>query len=309
MAGGRGSSSPLRNRWPTGYVEQAAWLGLWGSCFAIVFVAPLFAVESSESRGSGNRSLRVEATRAIPWQQLDPCASAALSDIVAHPSIYRRLPVRFTECDPGLHHFLVRHPETLVSIWEAMGITNLVVERTGRTSFRADDGMGTKSQIELLYASPDVHIFYGTGYYEGNLLPTRVAGRGLVLLRSRVYGGPDGTAYVQDIADAFIKFDAGPLDLAAKTLHPLFMKYADQNFLDTMNFVTQLSCAARRQPQSTQQFAGRLRGLHPDVRQEFARVLQEIANSSTQVAAGPFVAPVTTVDYAATAPTNTLRVR
>jgi hypothetical protein len=240
-----------------------------------------YAVERSATAGSGSRRAREEAIAAIPWRQLPPPLASRLQSLVLHPSIYRRMPTSYVECDPQLHLFFVRNPEALVSVWQSMGITNVTVERPSPTTFQANDGMGTLTQLQLVYATPDVHLFYGTGYYDGDLVPGRVNGHGAVLLRSRVYARPDGKQIVQDTMDAFIKIESGPLDVAAKTLHPLFMKYADINFVDTTRFIGRLSLTAYQHPDAMQHWIPRLPNLNPLVRTEFAQVVTQMATPAS----------------------------
>lgn len=242
----------------------------------------LFSAEPAGRNGTSDRRAREGAVQAIPWAQLPPQLSGPMREIVTHPSIYRRMPDAFTDCDARLHNFLLQNPDALVSIWQKLGITQLSVERISRSAFRADDGMGTKSQMHLVYASRDMHIYAGSGYYEGDLVPGRIQGRGVVILRSQVYRRPDGKVLIRDTMDAFIKIDSGGWDVVAKTIHPIFMKYADKNFTDTTRFVGQLHRHAVDHPNGTLQLIAGLPQLHPQIQQEFAEVIRVMAGDWPQ---------------------------
>src|SRR4051812_8330049 len=54
---------------------------------------------------------REDATRSIPFNKLDAETKAQISSVISHTSIFRRLPIQVTDCDPGLYQFLARHPE------------------------------------------------------------------------------------------------------------------------------------------------------------------------------------------------------
>lgn len=228
------------------------------------------------------RDAREEAIRAIPFDQLSPEAQSRISAVVDKPSIYRRMPVQVVDCDPSLYVFLVRNPEVVVNIWELMGITRVDLRRTGPFTFRATDGMGTKSLVELVYGTKDVHLVYSEGTYDGPLLRKPVRGRCVLLLRSGYVSTAEGRVHVTNQLDVFLQLDHVALDVLAKTIHPLLGRTADLNFIQTVAFLGRISRNAERNSAGMRRLAGRLERVEPSVRQRFADLTTVVATKSQQ---------------------------
>ena len=138
-------------------------------CALVLFLAtsnPSSATEPLTS-GSSSKHLRKQTINSLPYHQLNQQTKEKISDILQKPSIYRQLPVTSINADPDYFRFLVRYPEVIVNIWQLMGITKMSTERTGLYSLATNDGAGTICSLELVYGTDNLHIFYGTGTYEG----------------------------------------------------------------------------------------------------------------------------------------------
>jgi hypothetical protein len=216
------------------------------------------------------RQVRDEAIRAIPFDQMDERVRGELSQIVSAPSLYRRLPVQTVDCDPDMFLFLLRYPEVIVDIWRLMEVTKVQVTRTGPTTFSAVDGAGTVANVQLIHSSPNVHVYYGNGYYEGPLLRNRLTGSCVIVMQNQ-YGSSNDRIHVTCTLDVFARLDNAGVDLLAKTLNPLVGKTADYNFVETAKFVSQLSLASESNGPGVQRLAANLTGVDPQVREAFAR--------------------------------------
>lgn len=217
-----------------------------------------------------SRQLRDEAVRAIPLNEMSPPVRAKLLNVVSDPTIYRRLPAQTVACDSDLHVFLVRYPEVVVNIWQLMGVTKVKVQRTGPLTFDALDGAGTVSRAELVYGTPEVHVFYAEGSYDGPLLQKPVTGSCVLLLRSS-YSHRDGRPSVCDTLDVFAKLDHLGAEIIVKTLYPAVSKAVDYNFTESVRFLGQVSQSAELNGPGMQRLASHLRSVEPDVRESFAR--------------------------------------
>ena len=226
-----------------------------------------------------SRQARDEALRAIPYDQLNEKVIARIRSVVAKPTIYRRLPSHTMQCDPKLYVFLVRHPEVVVGIWDAMGATQIDLKRTGAFTHTATDGAGTSSDLELIYGTQNLHIYYGDGYYEGSLFKKRLRGRAVLLLRSQYQHDRQGRPVVTSKLDMFLALDNVTVDAIAKTFHPVVGHFADLNFRETANFVGRLSEAATHNGEAIQRLSNRLKKVTPDVRRQFALVAGDIENN------------------------------
>ena len=123
-----------------------------------------------------------------------------------------------------------------------LGISNITAYRTGGNTFFADDGAGTKCNCELIHSVDGLHIYYGTGIYEGFHHSTR-QGPGGVLAPVRGPAAPQTHSgqVVHGTMDLFLKLDNLGADLLTRTLGPLVGKVTDHNFNESTRFVCQLS--------------------------------------------------------------------
>ncbi len=250
-------------------------------CLTVVGLA------TGQEKGTSNASHRLEAAAAIPYHALCPEIARQIQQVVSDPSIYRRLPVRAVECDPEMFTFLVRNPDVVAAIWEQMGITQLTLGRLGPYAFQSTDGLGTTCTFQLVCGSPQLHVYYGSGFYEGNMLKHRISGRSVLLLRSLQRTLRDGTPVIVNTLDVFVALDNGAVDLAAKTVSPLFVSAADENFITTSSFLGQLSRAAGRNVQGMHMLASQLTGVDKEVRSQFIDVIDHVAVRAPQAQVAP----------------------
>ena len=245
---------------------------------AAVICLGMVSLTAGQQSGTSSTAFRQEAASAIPYRALRPDVAQQIQAVVSDTSIYRRLPVRSMDCDPKLFTFLVRNPDVVVGIWERMGMTQLTMGRIGTYAFESTDGLGTTSRFQLVYGTPNVHVYYGTGYYEGSLLRNRIHGRCVLLLRSKMGKSNEGRDVIFNSLDVFVAIDNGAVDLAAKTLYPLFIRAADSNFVTTSSFVSELSHAAQRNEEGMTDLASQLTRVDTGVRSEFMLVVHEVAS-------------------------------
>ena len=95
-----------------GFVFRCAGAPCIGWLVAVLSVAfaASVAVAAAPSQATSSRAARQDAIKAIPLNKLDAGAQAKVKSVISHTSIYRRLPVQVTDCDPDMYLFLVRHP-------------------------------------------------------------------------------------------------------------------------------------------------------------------------------------------------------
>lgn len=251
----------------------------------VLILATRVSATDFSNEGLLNRRARVEAAvRSIPFNRLPAPAAEAIHDVTNNPSFYRQIPPRVFQCDPQLMTFMVRHPEVMVNIWEMIGITNITTIRTGQRTFFADDGAGTKCNCELIYSDDELHIYYGTGDYEGLLTPRPVKGRVVCVLRAQQQATPSKGAdpLVSSQMDVFLKVDNLGADLLTRTLAPLVGKVTEHNFEETSRFVCQLSEFCANHPIAAQRLTEQLTVTDESIRQEFESIVTQIAFKRSQ---------------------------
>lgn len=260
------------NRWRT---YQRAILGLLAATLLLV-TSPVRA----NDQGSGDRSCREAARRAIPWRSLAPADRREASDIVSQSTLYRQLPTRLIDCDGDLFAYLIDHPEVVVDCWNVMGVSRLRLDPNGPNRYLASDAAGAQGDVRILYrkgggAEPLTMVVLADGKYQTPPMPHALRGSSLMLLRAQTVEEANGRSYVTTRLDSFISFDQAGTKLVARTLKPLIMRTADQNFVETMKFVSIFNRTAETNPAGMQRLSGHLQRTDEPTRREFAQVCHE----------------------------------
>jgi hypothetical protein len=239
---------------------------------ATSLVVCLSGIVSAQNRASlFGDPVRDEASRAVPTQQLPAHLQPVVEQIVSNPTLYRHLPEQRIRSDRDMYAFLVRYPEVVVNIWQLMDVTKVQLDRTSPVAFTASDGVGTSTQVELIYSTPETQVFYTEGFYEGPLFRNRITGRGVMLLRSSFSKGAQGDE-VTSTLDVFVRLDNIGAELVAKTFQRMVGKAADFNFVETAKFVGQVSLASEANGPGMQRLAANLQNVDPPIRDAFAQL-------------------------------------
>jgi len=250
---------------------------------ALITFSSVAAQSPRISRASSSLQSRQEALQSIPFDQMTPAKRQKLEKIVNKPSVYRRMPVQLLEADPELFTFLVRNPEVVINMWQLMGATKLQFQRSGEYTFRLNDGAGTSSHVELVYGTPDLHIFYAEGFYDGPLVPRRLRGKCVMVLASG-HSEQGEQTYLTSRLDVFLQVEQFGVELLAKTLHPLVGGTVDKNYADTVRFVGQLSRAAAKNRAGIERLTARLSQVDPQVRRQLQKITAGIVERDNKAA-------------------------
>ncbi|HEY4760843.1 MAG TPA: hypothetical protein VIH42_09715 [Thermoguttaceae bacterium] len=224
------------------------------------------------------------AIQSLPLDKLDAQGRAKVHAVLANLTVFRRLPVRVIDCDPDLYLFLVRHPDVIVNIWNALKLSQLQLQQTGSDSLRLKEPSGITADLEYLYRSHNTHLVYAEGVYDGVMFPQSVKGNALFLLKTGYIRETDGRYYISTRLDTFISIEPGAVELVTKAIHPLFGKTADNNFSQTVAFVGSLSHTTEMNPRKVQRLALRLNIVQPEVRNEFSNLAEKISQKPSAIA-------------------------
>ena len=204
-------------------------------CFLLSWVLVPSSVQAQQATsGTSSRTAKQQAIDSLPYHQLTERAKQSLNQVLDRPSFYRQLPATSIEADPEYLQFLIRHPEVIVNIWQLMGVTKMSCERSGPFSLRTNDGAGTISDLELMFGSQDLHIFYGRGTYEGSVIRRPISGNCVLIVRTTYQPGPSGTPIATNELNVFLKVDNATANLVARTLQPLIGPTGDHNFVESL---------------------------------------------------------------------------
>lgn len=266
----------------------------------VLLARPTLAMAAEPANPSGGNDLlslfatreqRDEAIAALPLQRLTPEARQHIQNIVQSPTIYRRLPTQAIDCDRDMFLFLTRNPEVLVGMWDLMEVTKVATRRTGPFQLEAEDGSGTTCKVDLVYGDSTTHIFVADGSYDGRMVAKPIYGKGVFLLRSSYAKSASGSTTVAGTLDCFVQFESLGADLVARTLSGVIGRSADNNFVETARFVSQVSQASARNPTSMIDVAERIPQVSPGTRRQFVdtivtvsrRALDEPQTASVEV--------------------------
>ena len=270
---GRSDDGPV-GAWARSAVCICYLIVAWG--LGVAGTSPASAQQFTQlTKATSSRAAKADAIRSIPYKNLSREAQKRLALVMSKPTMYRRMPLTMIQCDPELHRFAIRHPEVIVNIWQLMGITQVTAERIAPYVLKCNDGVGTITDIELIYGDQDTHILLCEGSYEGPLFRKPLQGRCVLVLRSGAVPAKDGFQITNQL-DIFLQIDHAGLDIFAKTLHPLLGKSADVNFTESMKFVERMSHAAATNNSGMQHMVSRLDQVQPVIRQQFAQVVDNV---------------------------------
>ena len=228
-------------------------------------------------QGNSSATARKAAMRELPLDKIDEADRQRVIEVLKHTSVYRRLPTQVMRCDPELFQFVIDHPEVMANIWQLLGIEDIQLHRTSPTTFDADDGEGTRGQVEVLHRTHDTCLVYAGGSYDGPLFSQPITGNCVLMLRTAYSREPDGFYYITTRLDVFVQLNHVGLDFLAKTFQPLVCRVADYNFVATCGFIETLSQTAESNGPGLARLATRLETVAPEVRDEFILVTERVA--------------------------------
>jgi hypothetical protein len=270
----------LRSAWCR---RRSAWPAL-----LIAALAGASAAAASEQQGASTSSqARQDARQAIPLKKIDPAYQKAVAEILADPSIFRRLPTDVVDCRPKMFTFLALNPEVLAEIWRDMGLSRVELTRTGANTFDLYDHAGTKGKLVVVEQSCDDNaqnriVMYAEGVYDGKPFQRPVSAQCVLLLRSGSVRETNERQYVAARLDSVVKLDRTSIELLAQAVHPFIGRTADRNFADTLSFVSNLSYTAEKRPEMIEKIAADLDAVEPARRDRLVAIAHDCAEAGKQ---------------------------
>ena len=134
---------------------------------------------------------------------------------------------------------------------------------------------GTSSNLELIYSTPELHIFYAEGSYAGKWLGQGLKGRCVVILRSDFFIERSRPRVKHQI-EVFIRLEEVAADVLARTLKPLIGKLIQYNFEQSSGFIEQIHEVAENRQPGMDRMISRMTHVEPVVKDRFVRLLGEI---------------------------------
>lgn len=271
--------------WRITYASACAGFGL---CRIAAVLAALAAAATgraeSAHEASTSQAARQEAQAAIPLAKIDPAYRRHVAEVLADPSVFRRLPTNVVDCQPDMFTFLVQNPEVLVEIWRTLGLSRVELVRTGANTFDLRDNAGTTGRLVVVEQACEAGaqnriVMYAEGQYDGKPFSRAVGARCVLLLRSGSVRETNGRQYVAARLDSFVKLDRTSVEIMAHLAQPFVGRTADRNFSDTLSFISNLSYTAERRPASIDEIAGELENVDAERRAGLSAVAHRCAEA------------------------------
>ncbi|RIK88152.1 MAG: hypothetical protein DCC67_01000 [Planctomycetota bacterium] len=233
---------------------------------------------------STSAEARDDARRQVPLDRIDAKYRQAVADVLADPTLFRRMPTNVVDCRPELFTFLAQNPEVLVEIWRSLGVSQVELTRIDDASFRMSDGAGTTGTLVIVEQSCDAAaqnriVMFADGRYEGKPFAAPISAHCVVMLRSGSVRETNGRYYVAARLDSFVKFDRTSLEVVAKAVHPFVGQTADRNFADTLAFVSNLSYTAEKRPEAIDQLAKDMQNVDEPRRRQLVQLARQCAEA------------------------------
>lgn len=274
------AAAPRRNGRRIPARQRSAWRISAGILLAAVCAGAPAAASAKELTpvrdGTSSADHRGEAQRAVPLPRLEARFQRSVREVMDGATLYRRLPSFSFECNPELYLFLVNRPDVVVSTWNLLGVSDIELQQVDKNRYAADDKQGTTAQVDVLFRSRELHVVYAEGAYQGMLMPRKVKGRCVLLLRTAYQQQKDESWTVVHSLDCFVKIDNFGADLLARTLHATTTQLADRNFAEVTAFVQNLQSRLAGDGDWGLDLAGKLQRIRPEVRDQFADLVDRV---------------------------------
>lgn len=228
------------------------------------------------AKGSSSSRVRAQAVENLPLKNLNQDQRARVHKIVKDAGLFRRLPTVVFPSEAECYGYFLEYPESAVSIWRAMGISELQLQGTGPNLYTGDAGDGTVGRIEVLFRDSDTVLVICEGEYKSPFLKKPIVAQSVLNLETNYFRETDDKVYITHRADLFVTFPSQTVETVAKVLAPLTVPIADRSFVEVSMFLKMMSMAMERRPDWIQEMANRMDGIPEDRKTRLLSVADEI---------------------------------
>jgi hypothetical protein len=228
------------------------------------------------AKGSSAVALQKQAASELPLDKLTEDKRTEVRSILNNVCYYRRLPTLTIPVEPDVYVYFMRNPEVAVSLWRAMNISKLDLDRESDTVFVGDTNDGTSGRLEVLHRGErqgDIEqcLVLCDGLYKNALLPKPISARSLLRLETRFFRETDGQVYATHRADLFVSFPSETVEAVSRMMSPVTIMLTDRTFCEVTLFLKLMSVAMGKRPDWVEHLVEKMNGV-PDNRK--AELLQ-----------------------------------
>ncbi len=232
--------------------------------------------------GTSSRRQRRASSKELPLNRLSRVNRVVVEGVLDDISLFRRLPVIRCEVDQVVMQLFTKHPDAAVSIWRAMGISDMQLTRLNGGQFRTDSGDGTHGVITVIHDAPDQKLIVCDGLFKGPMISKPIKARALMHLRTKYAQDRDGRTFATCTADVFVSFPSTAVETVARVISPVTYRIADQNFKEVGMFLRMMQIAMDKQPQWVEQIAAQLQGIPVSTQKELLATVSAVTSTSPQ---------------------------
>lgn len=231
---------------------------------SILKVAASNGDDSNFTKGTSSSKIRKQAIDKLPLRHMTDDQKRRVMNVVNDTGFYRRLPTVVFPAEAECYTYFLDYPESAVSIWRAMGISEMRLGQTGPNFYTGDVGDGTTGLLEVVYRDSDMILVYCDGQYKSPFLKQPIKSQSILLLETNYFRETDDKVYVTHRADLFVTFPSETVETIAKVLAPLTAPIADRSFVEVSMFLKMMSMAMERRPEWVGEIVDRMEGVPDD---------------------------------------------
>jgi len=247
---------------------------------AILRVGGSKSEDSSATKGTSSSKVCAQAINNLPLKQLTEEQKQRVMKVINETGFYRRLPTVVFPAEAECYNYFLDYPESAVSIWRAMGISQIQLGQTSPNLYTGDAGDGTVGYLEVIYRDSDTILVYCDGEYKSPFLKQPIKSQSVLVLETNYFRETDDKVYVTHRADLFVTFPSQTVETVAKVLAPLTAPIADRSFIEISMFLKMMSLAMERRPDWIGQMVDRMDGVPHDRKEKLLAVAGEIKTRS-----------------------------
>ncbi len=145
-------------------------------------LAFLTLISASGAMGEDNFEIEVsfgsppEGHPQLELEKLSPDVSEMLRKIADHPTLYMEIGNTLAEGDPYLYEYLFDRLSLSTILLRELELARYNIYELSPDKYSWVDPKGVFARFELIYKEPGKRIYYGSGFYDGRLMP-RVDGK------------------------------------------------------------------------------------------------------------------------------------
>lgn len=231
---------------------------------------------TTNTDGTSSRDELTAAVHRLPLNNLSSADRARVTTIANSPSLFRRLPTITCRTDPRVYSYFTEHPDVAVSIWRAMGISEMRMRQVSATEWETDLQDGTIGLVTLLHSTPNSKLILCEGEFKSPLLPKTIKSTGMMNLQTQAWQDESGQHHVTHSADMFVLFHSTAVESIAKLISPMSFKMADHNFEEVTVFIRMMDEAMSHEPGWVERTVGKLEGILPGTDRQLLNVAAEV---------------------------------